>query len=433
MSTLPVRHRLGCRAKGLSAAPRTDAAQRGSQSLSYPCISQEDLLSAISCSIGCVMEHDPRYPARVYFDTQSLLAHGWPEVNGTLQILFRDAAHLSIACLVPQPVLDELEARWLRDYRTDASAVGKLTRRLGRVGASTDNAIANESDALAAYRAHVKQAIASVGVHVSPVTKRLASEAFDYSLRRDLTFESDKDKGFQDAVILLSVLDHMDHSLPTVLISGDEAFSNMKVADFIKKSGAPLRVLRQLQLLRDDLDSYLSTQTGLLRRLDTLKIALAMNARLPELETFAASQVRFFPFMHSMPQVQIKAFDEIHLGRFDGSAVQVNWVEKSEPDAPLNITLRIPARLDLTVARTGYYIPPQIGVGETLPPPNPEVLATALTPTLARESWDAIVVVDGETTLADREFEKIALRGATLVGISRPNQWAPEVTPSRED
>ena len=69
------------------------------------------------------------------FDTSELRAHHWPQLSATIRQLFEWAKSES-ALVLPQAVLDELEAQWVREHMKELDdSLRKAGRVLRRAGA----------------------------------------------------------------------------------------------------------------------------------------------------------------------------------------------------------------------------------------------------------------------------------------------------------
>ncbi len=86
------------------------------------------------------------------------------------------------------------------------------------------------------YRQKVAETVKEYAIIRVPFAKRTLEEVFGLATRYILPFASDaKGRGFQDTVILLSILDHLNefHEAQTIFISEDNDFNGVKYADFI--------------------------------------------------------------------------------------------------------------------------------------------------------------------------------------------------------
>ena len=60
---------------------------------------------------------------RIYFDTQALNEGHWPRASAQMRVCMHFANLLNVALVIPQPVLDERGAQWMRqaiDKRDEA-------------------------------------------------------------------------------------------------------------------------------------------------------------------------------------------------------------------------------------------------------------------------------------------------------------------------
>ena len=91
------------------------------------------------------------------------------------------------------------------------------------------------------------------------VSQRPLSEFLNLAITRGATFE-ERGRGFQDAVILCSVLDDMKANgfTTAVMISNDKAFQSDGTARLIRDSGVELKVIGTLDALEQFLRQYLN-------------------------------------------------------------------------------------------------------------------------------------------------------------------------------
>src|SRR5690242_7514985 len=195
-------------------------------------------------------QNRPRFNA-IYFDTNILVGHRWPEPRPAFQGLLRLARWWKIAIFFPEPTLTEAESHWLRKVE---EAVGELTgacRRLPRIAAPVPCEVTvkhpTASDLLNEFRARTEAALKLFDVSRAGFTSRSSKEVFEYATRYVRPFSRNEEgKGFQDAIIFLSVLDHVrDHDdISGVLVSNDGDMKGLDYTVFARDlNAARLRVL----------------------------------------------------------------------------------------------------------------------------------------------------------------------------------------------
>lgn len=176
----------------------------------------------------------------IYVDTNVLIKQGWPSPSIMLNNVFRFAAWWKIQILLPDAVIKEAEDHWLRDVKRGIAELASAQRDLQRLASPIPCETKEEHTAveklLEEYRKKVEETLKEYAIIRVPFTKRTTEEVFGFATKYILPFVLDaKGKGFQDVVILLSILDHLN-GFPeaiTIFISGDNDFNGVKFADFI--------------------------------------------------------------------------------------------------------------------------------------------------------------------------------------------------------
>ena len=175
---------------------------------------------------------------RIYFDTNVLLrGQGWPVPSILLNNLLKMAALCGIDRFVPEPVLKEAEEHWLRDLAEGAVKLSNAKRDLDRYARPIHCEItlmhSSIDSLLTEYRERVSKAVKEYGIVRTPFAKRTVEEVFGLATKYVLPFgPKGEGKGFQDAVILLSVLDHLQSSsgVNAIFVTADEDFTGIDFA-----------------------------------------------------------------------------------------------------------------------------------------------------------------------------------------------------------
>jgi hypothetical protein len=165
----------------------------------------------------------------------------------------------------PEAVEIELEAQFLRGIKEEAEkiAVGhkRIVKRLRAV--DTDGPSRFELDlalVAAAYRQKTEALKANLGIQSTPTVGPDLAKMVRCAAHRTPPFEEftrGKDAvvtGFQDAVILFSILSHLaDYPCTAAFVSQDAVFSGVPVRTQIQDRGVDLRVYERLMALGDEL------------------------------------------------------------------------------------------------------------------------------------------------------------------------------------
>jgi hypothetical protein len=151
---------------------------------------------------------------RIYLDSEPLIAALWPRVSRELENLFIVASMNKVEVFVPKPVEAEMQARFARDLddsiQQTKSSVAKLSKSTSRAGVTLAKALDLPSldTVVINYEKSSDKAKTKWNVKSLPFTLRSPESLFQMAIERRGPFEWEK-KGFKDAVIVLSVIDHL--------------------------------------------------------------------------------------------------------------------------------------------------------------------------------------------------------------------------------
>jgi hypothetical protein len=183
----------------------------------------------------------PDYNA-IYFDSNELLANGWPEPSVRLSNLLHIGRWWNLQSFIPQPVLDETKAHWRRGVEANISKLNSVKKELERVARPIVSDVHIEYTSIdemsRQYEEIREKAMKNFMISVIPYPHREVYFFFKRATKYVMPFEKDREgKGFQDAVILQSVLDHL-HSqsdLNGVLITMDGGMKQAQIREFLPK------------------------------------------------------------------------------------------------------------------------------------------------------------------------------------------------------
>ncbi|HUP80546.1 MAG TPA: PIN domain-containing protein, partial [Pirellula sp.] len=199
----------------------------------------------------------PFTPEAIYFDTNPLIAAGWPTPSAQLLQLMNQAEKLGFPLCLPEIVNQELEGHWLRatveDWTTANAKIDQLNKRGRSIAIFERLAPLPGEDEL---RNRVAQLASNFTARfkIVPITSRSLQEFVTLAIERGATFK-DEGRGFQDAVILCSVLDEMiaNQLGAAVLVTQDAAFGSGSANKLINSAGVVLKIVSTL----DDLEQFL--------------------------------------------------------------------------------------------------------------------------------------------------------------------------------
>lgn len=173
---------------------------------------------------------------RLYLDTTVLRKSNWPHVSAELGFLLELAKNFQIQVVIPEAVEIEREEQWVRDViAASQKCVAARTKRsnvLKAVGLTLAGERDDPPDTMRErYETAAKAAKESSGIATAPLTARGVEEFLKLAVTRTPPFQMSGDKvtGFQDTLILLSIMDDLNvYARDTcVLLSDDGIFSQI--------------------------------------------------------------------------------------------------------------------------------------------------------------------------------------------------------------
>jgi PIN domain len=192
---------------------------------------------------------------RIYLDTSILRKSNWPHVSTELRFLFELARNFAIDVVIPEPVEIEREEQWFRDLTAATqkcrSAHSRRADMLKVAGVGVDEPREDAPETFREkYRAAAELSKKTNGIKTIPTTTRSVTDFLKLAVTRTAPFQYSGDKvtGFQDAAILLSILDDLtvcDRARCT-LLSEDDVFSKIEAV-----SAAEGKAIRHLRTIDD--------------------------------------------------------------------------------------------------------------------------------------------------------------------------------------
>ena len=304
----------------------------------------------------------------VYFDTSVLQGHGWPKISPRLSVLFNLASDVGIPCVIPDPVLVELEEKWLREFderlRKFDDHVSGILEPPAKVG---------REQLTETYRKAVRAAIEEGHLATAPITSRALEHVFRAAAAHASPFVVPS--AFRDGVIQLSILD--DLAVRTAVIGGfvvfDEPFS-VRAQEPVTGIESVLEVFTDLDVFKGVLERRLSSLQ--LEKVEADRQRLESALREPlywrRVEGFVAKTLR----LKSNPDLRaVKGIGDIRLIR-----VETPFPPERTEDQVIQASAGIEVSVLVTVAKvllsqqTPADAPetpkePSLGVGETNPIP----------------------------------------------------------------
>lgn len=176
----------------------------------------------------------------VYLDTNVLLrGQGWPVPSILLNNLFRLAALCGVQNCIPEPVIKEAEEHWLRQMNDSITKLTNAKREMNKSSGPVQCEIKLDhptiGELMEEYRKQVGNAVKEYDIIRTPFTRRETAEIFGFATRYIQPFaHKSEGRGFQDAVILLSILDHLGWSADAagLFVTSDEDFAGVTFEPF---------------------------------------------------------------------------------------------------------------------------------------------------------------------------------------------------------
>lgn len=186
----------------------------------------------------------PDYNA-IYFDSNELLANGWPDPSVRLSNLLHIGRWWNLQPFIPLPVLDETEAHWWRSVEAKGSKLDSAKKDFERIARPVACEVnvehTNLQEMRSRYVAIRTEALNNYGIGVIPYPSSTADFFFQCATKYVMPFERDGEgKGFQDAVILQSVLEHLHSNgeLKGILITMDGGMKQARIREFLPEFDA---------------------------------------------------------------------------------------------------------------------------------------------------------------------------------------------------
>lgn len=184
-----------------------------------------------------------------YFDTNVLrqLSRGTANVEF---IRLRDVARhgddpTRKVLFVPSVVVKELTHHWIQDVYEEIENLDKASRNLGHMLARTVN-YEHPQDVERDVDKLVAEFLNSTEIEVIQIPNIPVESLVDMAVKKEAPFEEKKEKGFRDAVIMFTILDHMETNQISnaTLISADRIFSHEAVLKRFESKGFRLSVAK---------------------------------------------------------------------------------------------------------------------------------------------------------------------------------------------
>ena len=200
-----------------------------------------------------------------------------------------------VRLFVPEPVLEELQQRFIESIEDGRKAVRDAVKAIKKLtGAEPALPQLDEQTLLRAYTERVAATLASLHLERIPVTTVTAAEIFGHAVRRGKPFHatgSAKDAGFKDAVILRSVCDHVrtERIARAIFVSADTDHEKVQQFDPAIANLA----IRSLTAALDVYQNGLFTVEAVNGYVERIRVAgQSATADLPTITAFVLSELQ---------------------------------------------------------------------------------------------------------------------------------------------
>lgn len=363
---------------------------------------------------------------RLYFDTNILRTLQWPRLSSKLQSIFELARLFKIEVFLPDCVEAELEAHWLREWgklhRNSTSSVSDLNKHL--LGILPDRItlqLPETPQLLQNYREKVLEIKQQWGIKSVPITSNSVSKFFEMAISQHPPFK-EKGSGFQDAVIYLSVIDHLRHSSGTVaaFASQDRAFEKQEVLELATSAGVEIEIYKTIDEVARVLEERLEKFVDLMWQKDRQLATTALTNMIPQIEQFLFNNLLF-----SIPQLQSIGWTTGKLNPIDRpvmvESIKVTsikdvwttppWKRKSDED--VKVSFKTEVDISILVNRFSSHPASLLRIGEPDLPPA----SLLLEPIPETQIWQHLVEIEATAIIVEGEVKDVKFVSAGLKTI----------------
>jgi hypothetical protein len=247
---------------------------------------------------------------RIYFDTEPLVAAGWPDLSVPLQNVANLAKGLNISLHVPEVAYLELEARCLRNYeamfKTAVAKTSELRSRLKVLGGDPSQIrVVPDVQVEMRNRYLATAEVLKQTFLASPTPALQTHDLLKMAIKYELAFEED-DKGFRDTMIFLSVVEEVRGSpkpIAAVLVSKDSVFRNKKepLESWAKSKGASVVFCAALEEIERALEHRQTEQIQAQIEADRRALEVALSQHSADIQDWLDQNVEAFKWQEIFP------------------------------------------------------------------------------------------------------------------------------------
>lgn len=350
---------------------------------------------------------------RIYFDSNILIAANWPKPSAALERFLSLAQLLKVGVFLPKAVEDELEAHWSRmfdkTYINATKSLTELKKHAGQSDLRADSMLPTKDAALAAYLESVKTVKEKWKIETVPLTSRPMGEFFRMAINDVPPFQED-DVGFQDTVILFSIIDHLvkEAGNTAAFISKDGIFSNSIILDHTEAAKVSLQVYASLQEVYKELDSRLEDAIKRAWDKDRQRAEDALTEKLSDIQKFVAENLEISERDLGFGG-RILAVRNVEVQRVRN--VQTPFLLDRKENEPVRISFEIELAATLEVEQ--FYIPQmpsRLKAGQEAPRPEMKSVGEIFSgPTHEEKVFPWIAEAEATVSPDDKNYRNIQL------------------------
>jgi hypothetical protein len=368
----------------------------------------------------------------IYFDTSALLSENWPQLSAKLISCLQLADPMGKKICLPSVVEQELEIKWLANFDGNSTQLKKLIEKINKhllANESVKVELPDREVALKEYRKKVQE-LKDLYHIVSIDRPRVDKDTLiNMAINYDPPFE-ENDKGFKDAIILFSVIEHLQsikfHS--GAIISGDRVFQDDRILEVAKKQGLSLKIIASMEQLLEELKATLGDILEKEYRLEQEKAASALEKDREKISEFILDNLEFnigdLRSWRSKLGGEIVKIDKLELVTLKNVILArlVDRIKRKE-EGRFPISFEAEIVLSAVVFKTP---PPEssvqknIKVGEAVPTPRAEAFKRLMTvqkyeaPIQTTGTLNLVVTVEATAEIINEEYNNIELISVQL-------------------
>lgn len=359
---------------------------------------------------------------RVYLETNVLIRAKWPGLSTALENLLRLAQVLKVGVYLPLAVEVELEQHWIRDFddkcmKAKGSIEALKKYVAGIVTDDFDFRLPDKSRALSNYRDKVQQLIERWGIRGVPLTSRSVEELLRMAASHHPPFKA-KDVGFRDAVIFLSVIDHLlaESESEGVLVSQDEVFREPAISEFAKSQGVSLRIYSSVDEAYDAIGERLEEAFRKAWEKDNQKVADILESKLEDIKRFVTENLRVAEWELGLGFIaNLIGITKLDVRRITN--VRTPPLVDRKPAEPLQISFDVEANISVAFWDFPAPVRPPLAVGEVRDPLLNEIFSGQVQPPTRQEKViERTLEVEAIATPAQGRYNEIKFTSVRLKG-----------------